>query len=573
MESLYRADAIRAAERPLLESQKSPDELMMCAADAVAQAAAVMLRAAPEPNAGDRAYGGRLAGAGHVPVPAVADPTADRLPGDPRVVLLVGSGGNGGDALYAGARLALLGARVTAVLFGSQPHARALKALTDAGGTAVSPAETKREMFHVELAIDGIAGIGGRPGLRPEAARGVKTLEEFGVPILAVDVPSGVDADTGVAGSSTSEADPAGSTKPRAAADDPEGAQSPARQELPGHVTAAATVTFGGLRRVHALNPACGEVVLTDISTAEGSLTVSLARETRPAETLVRATERSRYPWGAARLHQAAAFRLGHSTEPRPEDDKYSSGATGVLAGSPTYPGAGHLAVAGALRATPGMVRYVGSDTSLVSRHPEVVAAGSLSECGQVQAWVYGPGRGTGKEAAKELAELLRRPEPLIIDADGLSVLAQSQQLREAVAAHGRCVLTPHAGEFARLAGDPGPDRVAAARDLAAKLAATVVLKGRLTVVAGAARATVVDCTHSWAATPGSGDVLSGMVGAFCAAARAHGTGLHEAVVSGVCLHAEAAWIAAHTPDGTGPILARDIAQAIPQAIARAARR
>ncbi|MDQ6935157.1 MAG: NAD(P)H-hydrate epimerase, partial [Actinomycetota bacterium] len=147
-----------------------------------------------------------------------------------RVLLLVGSGGNGGDALYAGGMLARRGARVEAILLSEDTHVGGLEALLQAGGRVVSTASASRP----DVVVDGILGIGGRPGLRAGALAAVRALA--GTPMVAVDVPSGVEVDTG---------------------------------RLPGsHVSADLTVTFGTHKVAHLVEPAasaCGVVHLVDI--------------------------------------------------------------------------------------------------------------------------------------------------------------------------------------------------------------------------------------------------------------------------------------------------------------------
>ncbi|AIG64867.1 hypothetical protein CATYP_10280 [Corynebacterium atypicum] len=526
MQPLYTVQAIRAAEEPLLAAQDYPDELMQSAAHAVAGAALDMLASVNQHRS--------------------------------RILVLAGSGGNGGDALYAGAELALAGYRLTAILVGSRPHGPALEAFRNAGGTVVEAADGEAAEYldapRAALAIDGVAGLGGKPGLRPAAQRVVAQLEAHRVPILSVDLPSGITADH---------------------AETPEPA-TPADGDLPDHVTACVTVTFGGLRRVHGLHPACGQVLLAEIATRAGRLSEVLAKQAaeQPGRvTLTRAIERSEYSWNRGPARALPAFALPSAAEPEATADKYSQGVAGILAGSPTYPGAGLLCCAGALRATPAMVRYVGRDERVVSAYPEVVRSETLEHTGRVQAWVVGPGRGTGEETGAELDWLLRRDEPVIIDADALTVLAESSALRRLAAGNGRCVLAPHAGEFARFGVGDGRDRIDAARALAAELNATVLLKGRFTVVAQADRAAVVDAGHSWSATPGSGDVLAGVLGALVAGAAARGEQVFGAVVAGCAVHARAAWLAAQTEYGPGPIVASDIAAFLPRAIAQASPR
>jgi hydroxyethylthiazole kinase-like uncharacterized protein yjeF len=236
---------------------------------------------------------------------------------------------------------------------------------------------------------------------------------------------------------------------------------------------------------------------------------------------------------------------------PGPKDDKYTQGVTGVLAGSAMYPGAAVLCTGAAVAATSGMVRYAGSAAAeVVSHWPEVVAAHSAASAGRVQSWVVGPGLGTDETGAAALWFALETDLPVIVDADGLTILSAHPDL----VANRRAptVLTPHAGEFARLAGSPpGDDRVGAARRLADHLGATVLLKGNVTVIAdpgsvGSSAAPVYlnSAGQSWAATAGSGDVLSGIIGALLAA----GLPAAQAAAAAAFVHARAANLAAADP-------------------------
>jgi hydroxyethylthiazole kinase-like uncharacterized protein yjeF len=237
---------------------------------------------------------------------------------------------------------------------------------------------------------------------------------------------------------------------------------------------------------------------------------------------------------------------------PGAADDKYSQGVTGVLAGSAAYPGAAILCTGAAVAATSGMVRYAGSAAAeVVSHRPEVVAAPTVSAVGRVQAWVVGPGLGTDEAGAAALWFALDTDLPVIVDADALTILAAHPDLvakRDAPT-----VLTPHAGEFARLAGHPpGDDRVAATRRLADAFGATVLLKGNVTVIAESGSAGHVylnPAGQSWAATAGSGDVLSGVIGALLAAGLPTG----EAAAMAAFVHARAANLSAADP-GPRPV-------------------
>ncbi|MDT0185601.1 NAD(P)H-hydrate dehydratase [Microbacterium sp. ARD31] len=271
-----------------------------------------------------------------------------------RVLLLVGAGDNGGDALWAGARLAARGARVEALLLSEHAHDGGLAALRAAGGWATRALD---ELGDPEVVLDGIVGIGGRPGLRPDA---VAALERFAaVPVVAVDVPSGVDVDTG---------------------------------ELDGpHVRANLTVTFGTHKVAHLVDPAAA---------ASGSLhlvDIGLDLPDTAVEALQPDDVRALLP------------------RPGPDAQKYTRGVVGVRAGSATYPGAALLAVAGAGSGLVGMVRYVGPDAvadRVRTAHPEVVGEG------RVQAWVVGPGG--GDDAADMLAAARADDVPLVVDADAL---------------------------------------------------------------------------------------------------------------------------------------------------------
>jgi hydroxyethylthiazole kinase-like uncharacterized protein yjeF len=420
-----------------------------------------------------------------------------------RVVLLVGSGDNGGDALWAGAFLRRRGVAVTAVLLGSRAHEAGLAALRRAGGRVVSAEDGPQWIARADVVVDGIIGISGSGSLRPDAARLVDLVE---APIVAVDLPSGVDPDTG-------------------AVDGPA-------------VKATRTVTFGGRKPVHVLAPAwCGEVVLVDIGLGPELGEPSIRR--------------------LDIVDVAAAWPV-----PGPEDDKYSQGVVGVAAGSATYPGAAVLTAGSAVRATAGMVRYAGHAADVVrAQWPEVIATGTVADAGRVQAWAVGPGIGTGSEGRDVLRYVLGRGLPVCADADATTIIAKSPDVLDARDPDTPLVLTPHAGEYERLMGrKPGADRVAAARDAARRYNAVVLLKGYVTVVAAPDGRVAVNTPHgSWLATPGSGDVLSGLIGAVLAA----GLDPWLAAAAAAHVHSLAGAIAAQN----APTSASALVAAIPEAI------
>ena len=443
MRGYYTADQVRAAEAPLLD--KLPDGVLMRrAAYGLARVVADELRS-------------RTGSVAHR-----------------SVTLLVGTGDNGGDALWAGALLRKRGVSVRAVLLDpARAHRSGLDALLKVGGRVAA------EVGSPDLVIDGIVGISGRGGLRPDAAELVGQVD---APIVAVDLPSGVDANTG-------------------AVDGPS-------------VTADVTVTFGALNPVHVLAaPLCGRVELVDIGLSVGEPAFG---SLDPAEV-------------------GALWPV-----PGAEDDKYSQGVVGIVAGSEQYPGAGVLCTGAAVTATSGLVRYAGHGAAeVLARFPEVIASETFQAAGRVQAWVVGPGMGTDDDAARLLASVLATDVPVVVDADGLTLLAQRPELVAARTAP--TLLTPHAGEFARFT-PLGDDRIAATRALAERLGVTILLKGHTTVISDPGGEVLVnDAGGSWASTAGSGDILSGVIGALLAA----GLSPLEAGAVGARAHALAANIAA----------------------------
>jgi hydroxyethylthiazole kinase-like uncharacterized protein yjeF len=424
------------------------------------------------------------------------------------VVLLIGSGDNGGDALYAGAYLARRGAQVTAVLLSDKPHAAGLAALGTAGGQAIpvtassasnGTTAAQSAVAGADVVVDGIVGIGGRPGLRPEALAVVQVAERYGVPIVAVDTPSGVDVDTG---------------------------------ETPEpHVNAALTVTFGTHKICHLVDPAataCGPVHLVDIG---------LDLPPAQVQALQAADIKALYP------------------VPHGESDKYSRGVLGLMVGSAQYPGAAVIATAGALAGPVGMVRYVGPDavaSAVREAHPEVVGDG------RVQAWTIGSGLGDELDVPR-IRELLDAEEPVVLDADGLKALDDSGD-------HVDVLITPHAGELSRLLGvdraTVEAERLKYARLAAETFDVTVLLKGSTTVIAGPDGEVRVNTNATpWLATAGAGDVLAGL----CGALLAGGLTALDAASVGAYLHAAAANLAS----GGGPITAIAVAQALPEATRR----
>lgn len=457
---------IRAAEEPLLAD--GDDRLMQRAAEGLA---AEIRRALRDTAGGTR---GREA------------------------VLLVGPGDNGGDALYAGVRLLRAGARVRAWCVSDRFHRAAARAFQDAGGQWLPSAAAARRAFaHAHAIVDGIFGIGGRPGLPPELVELARAAQASPALLVAVDVPSGLDADTG-------------------SGDD--------------CFTADLTVTFGSFKPVHLTQPGvtrCGRVRLIDIGL---DLPEPALAEWEPADVA------AAWPW------------------PAPRDDKYSRGVVGIDAGSPGYAGAAHLAVSGARHSGAGMVRFLGEielGRRIVDRAPDVVAGP-----GRCQAYLLGSGWGERADGRDRIESVLAAGLPAVIDADGLRQLPERLE---------RALLTPHAGELARLLGveraEVEADPVTQLREAVRRTGATILLKGATQYVAGPDRDTVDIAVPgpAWTARAGSGDTLAGI----CATLLAAGLTARRAAVAAASIQALTARAC------PGPFPPDELAARLPGVLAR----
>ena len=450
-----------------------------------------------------------------------------RLPGS-RVVVLAGSGDNGGDALFAGARLASRGAAVLAVTAGSRVHEQGAAALRAAGGRLASAADdaAPAAVGAADLILDGLLGIGGRGGLREPQASLAWLAARSPAVVVAVDLPSGVDADTGEVEGSAIQAD--------------------------------VTVTFGTLKPGLLIDPGAGHAGVVEL------IDIGLGPYLDPPD--------------ASALQAPDVGTL--LPQPGGDSDKYRRGVAGIVAGSERFTGAAALAVGGAIRGGAGMVRLVSAAPAVAVVRllwPEAVitvtgqdipAGEDVHAAGRVQAWVVGPGMGTDDQARDRLAAVLASDVPVLVDADGLTLLAAHQGL---LSRDPPTLLTPHAGELGRLLGVDPADvesrRLEHARKAAASLGATVLLKGSTTVIAtpdGRSAASqgrtsqgetgqdgdsrddlppvrVNPTGTSWLATAGTGDVLSGLAGSLLA----QGLEVGEAAAAAAYLHGLAARLAA----------------------------
>ena len=456
-----------------------------------------------------------------------------------RVVLACGAGNNGGDGWVAARLLHAAGREVLAVSLAPRDRlrgdARAAREAAEAAGVPVREAAgaAALDAGPGELLVDAILGTGlGRPpeGLAAAAIRRIGELRRAGARVLAVDLPSGLDADTG---------------------------------RPPGDcVRADRTVTFAFPKRGLLLFPGAelaGEVAVADIGI--------------PAEAA------ARVPVGCELLEEEEARAL---VPPRPPDaHKGHAGRLLVIAGSPGKTGAAGLALAGALRGGAGLVTLAAREEVLalaLSGRPEAMSLPLhghgplgpgdleplLSAAREVDALVVGPGIPRGPETGALLRALLAGAgRPAVIDADALNALAAARAEGGVAGLPSPAVLTPHPGEMARLCGLPveavQADRVGLAARQAAAWGCTVVLKGARTVVAGAAGPpAVIPTGNAGLATGGTGDVLAGLAGALLAG----GIAARDAARAAAWVHGRAGDLAARRLGQRG-LLASDLADAL----------
>jgi NAD(P)H-hydrate epimerase len=400
------------------------------------------------------------------------------------VVVVAGKGNNGNDGRAAARRLERRGVRLE----------------------VVDP--TERSVRPCDLVVDAAYGT----GFRGEYAWPALPL---GVPVLSVDIPSGVDGSTG--------------------------------QVSGGVARAQRTVTFAALKPGLLFEPGAslsGDVVLADIGLDVSGARVHVVEDTDVASWLV----------------------------PRPATTNKWRAAVRVVAGSAGMGGAATLVSRAALRTGAGYVRQSSPGAApttdpVEAVHVELPAKGwapvVLDDLDRFGALVVGNGLGTAPEAQADIRALVASAAtPVVVDADGLTALGDDPPTWAST----DVVLTPHDGEFARLAGEaPGDDRIGAARALAARWGCVVLLKGGPTVVADASGSVLVAASgDNRLATAGTGDVLAGMIGALAARGL---DGFHAAAAAAF-LHGEAG--ALGWRDG---LVAGDLPGLVPEAIEGLARR
>lgn len=456
---------------------------------------------------------------------ALAEVAAVRLPAGP-VAVLCGPGNNGGDGLIAARVLREQGRDVRVVLTREPEALRGDAALAyarlgDAPWAGIEGLQAA--LTGATGAIDALLGTGAVGAPTGASAAAIEGLRASGLPVVACDLPSGIDAATG---------------------------------EVPGvAVEAVVTVTFHRPSPGHVVHPAktfVGGLVVVDIGIPPGAAIT-------PSAGVIRDRVLDALPARGAGSH------------------KYVAGAVTVIAGSAQYPGAAVLAVRGAQRAGAGYVTGVVSHAAAPLVHaqsPEAIVrllptdGADLPWLGDLlqqraDAVVLGPGL-SGTELQGLIEATLRAERPTVLDADGLAPFAGAPERLQRDAP---LILTPHAGELARLLGTDSraiaAGRLSAARQAAERSGAIIVLKGDDTIVASPdGRVLVNDLAAPGLATAGTGDVLAGAIGALLAG----GADPLLAAAGGVRLHARAGRCAAAALGAADGIVALDVADHLPAA-------
>ncbi|WP_406857423.1 NAD(P)H-hydrate dehydratase [Alsobacter sp. KACC 23698] len=458
---------------------------------------------------------------------AVADAVCRRFGAGARALVLCGPGNNGGDGFVAARILAARGFRVEVALLGDRGALRG-----DAAGAAnrwTGPAAplSSADPSAADVVVDAMFGAGLSRDLDGDALAAVERVNASGRPVVAVDVPSGLDGDSG---------------RPRGAA-----------------VRASETVTFFRLKPGHLLYPGrrlCGPVRLADIGVPAGVLDAIRPRVRRNGPDLFR-----------------AAF-----VGPDEEGHKYGRGHAVVASGGLESTGAARLAARAALRVGAGLVTVASPGEAMAAHAPALDAVmlrqadgaeglAALLTDRRRNALVLGPALGVGDATRLAVRAGLAAGCRAVLDADALTSFAgDAGALASLIAASpGRdVVVTPHAGEFARLFKGVGsvlesPSKLAAAVAAAELLGAVVILKGPDTVIAAPDGRAAINANGSpWLATAGSGDVLAGMT----AGLLAQSVAAFEAACAAVWLHAEAG-------ASIGPgLIAEDLPEALPRILA-----
>ena len=459
---------------------------------------------------------------------AVAEAAMDLVAEGP-IVVVAGRGNNGGDGFVAAAELAARGREVSVILLCERDSLQGDAALAARGWKYPVLPFNPQAIGKPALIIDALFGAGLNRPVKGDPLEMIEAINANGAPVLAVDLPSGVNGASGAV--------------------------------MGVAINAAETVTFFRRKPAHLLMPGrkhCGRRVrVADIGIDPGVLD-----EIRP-----RTSENVPQSW--------------QKSFPVPDIDghKYARGHAVVMSGELASTGAARLAARGALRAGAGLVTMASPRDALavnaaaltavmVRAIDNVIQFAELLDDRRLNSIVLGPGAGVGGRTRDFVHTALSAKRGLVLDADALTSFAEEPgRLFESIkASHDpQVVLTPHEGEFPRLFSDisnkhPGRSKLERVRDAAERCGAVVLLKGPDTVVASPdGRASIASNAPPWLATAGAGDVLAGII----AGVLAQGVAAYEAACIGVWMHGEAAREA-----GPG-LIAEDLTEVLPAVFRR----
>lgn len=458
---------------------------------------------------------------------AVAEAAMD-LVGEGPIVVVAGGGNNGGDGFVAAAELAARGRDVSIILLCERDSLHGDAALAARGWKYPVLPFNPQAIGKPALIIDALFGAGLNRAIKGDPLEMIEAINANGAPVLAVDLPSGINGTSGAV--------------------------------MGAAINAVETVTFFRRKPAHLLMPGrkhCGRVRVADIG-----IDPRVLEEIRPQtfENVPQTWQRS-FPVPAIDGH------------------KYARGHAVVLSGELASTGAARLAARGALRAGAGLVTVASPREALAVNAAALTAVmvravdtpiefAEMLADRRLSSIVVGPGAGIGERTRDFVHAALATKRGLVLDADALTSFAEApERLFESIKAseEAQVVLTPHEGEFPRLFSDisnkhPGRSKLERVRDAAQRAGAVVLLKGPDTVVASPdGRAAIASNAPPWLATAGAGDVLAGII----AGLLAQGTAAFEAACIGVWMHGEAAGEA-----GPG-LIAEDLPEVLPAVFRR----
>ena len=458
---------------------------------------------------------------------AVAEAAMDMVAEGP-ILVVAGRGNNGGDGFVAAAELAARGREVSVILLCERDSLQGDAASAAKGWKYPVLPFNPQAIGKPALIIDALFGAGLNRPVTGEPYEMIEAVNANGAPVLAVDLPSGINGTSGAV--------------------------------MGGAVRAAETVTFFRKKPAHLLLPGrvhCGRVRVVDIG-----IDLNVLDEIRP-----QAFENVPQAW-------RTSFPV-----PKIDGHKYARGHVVVVSGDIASTGAARLSARGALRAGAGLVTLASpvnalavnasaSTAVMVRAVDNVVQFAELLDDKRLNACVIGPGAGLSERTRDLVHTALSAKRHLVLDADALTSFAEApDRLFESIKASGdrQVVLTPHEGEFPRLFSDisnkhPGRSKLERVRDAAERSGAVVLLKGPDTVVASPdGRAMIAANAPPWLATAGAGDVLAGII----AGMLAQGVPAFEAASIGVWMHGEGA-----SEAGPG-LIAEDLSEVLPAVFRR----